>query len=230
MTASQDSLLRAKGLAFFGSITASLSHEMNNVFATVNELSGLIEDILAACDRGRPLDPERVKSTVQRISAQIARGQEYVKQLNRFAHSADHDRVNFDLQDVLERITALCQRFARLRKVSLQTSFPLEPFSLEGNPFDLQHVVFRCIDIALALSPSGAAIDVRFAPSDEGARISVIGDKPGGSKEDRSLQLSLLAGLVAELGGALETACAPDQPPCLILVLPRSLVPLVGSG
>ena len=42
MSDPRSTLLRLGGFGFFGAITASLSHEMNNVLATVNELGGLL--------------------------------------------------------------------------------------------------------------------------------------------------------------------------------------------
>lgn len=50
MSEAKDLLLREKGFGFSGAITASLSHEINNVFAIINELSGLLEDFLLVDD------------------------------------------------------------------------------------------------------------------------------------------------------------------------------------
>ena len=44
----RDLAARQNGFAFFGAITASLSHELNNVLATIKELSGLLEDLVHA--------------------------------------------------------------------------------------------------------------------------------------------------------------------------------------
>jgi len=48
------------GLQFYGKICASLSHEIKNALAIINEDAGLLNDFAALADQGRPLDPERV--------------------------------------------------------------------------------------------------------------------------------------------------------------------------
>ena len=47
---------RQDDIAFFGAVTAGLSHELKNVLATINELSGLQDDLQLLARRGRPLD------------------------------------------------------------------------------------------------------------------------------------------------------------------------------
>ena len=75
-------------LAFFGTITAGLSHELKNVIATINEYNGLLDDLAQAAAR-RPLDPERLRQICGKITKQIERGESLILGLNRFAHSMD---------------------------------------------------------------------------------------------------------------------------------------------
>ena len=64
-------------LRFFGTMTASISHEINNVLAMVNELSGLFADsLMLAQKKGRPLDPERLAGIVDRAT-RIERTERY---------------------------------------------------------------------------------------------------------------------------------------------------------
>ena len=46
-----------KGLRFFGKITASVTHEIKNALATINENAGLMTDYIEMAARGRPLEP-----------------------------------------------------------------------------------------------------------------------------------------------------------------------------
>jgi C4-dicarboxylate-specific signal transduction histidine kinase len=124
-------------LRFFGAITASISHEINNVLAMVNELSGLFEDSLMMARKGRPLDPERLSGIAERISGQVERGKQIVTGLNSFAHCVDNPRSSLDLAENLEQITALCQRFARLRRAELTVRAPETPVHLQGCAFVL---------------------------------------------------------------------------------------------
>lgn len=49
------------GIQFFGKMSASISHEIKNVLAVINENAGLLEDICFMADRGKPIDTPRLK-------------------------------------------------------------------------------------------------------------------------------------------------------------------------
>ena len=45
----QDAQVGLGGIQFFGKMAASISHEIKNVLAIINENAGLLEDICLAC-------------------------------------------------------------------------------------------------------------------------------------------------------------------------------------
>ena len=75
MNDAKQRLLREKGFGFFGAITASLSHEINNVFAITNELSGLL-DVRAFLARVAELqkEPDLDTGRVNGSGKQVHRG------------------------------------------------------------------------------------------------------------------------------------------------------------
>ena len=83
-------------LLFFGAIGASLSHEINNVFAIVGELSGLIEDLSGSADEDRKLSADKRASITGRIANQVERGKTYTKQVNSFSHSPEKTGQEMD--------------------------------------------------------------------------------------------------------------------------------------
>ena len=218
-------LLRDKGFGFFGAITASLSHEINNVFAITNELSGLLGDFLQAAEQGAPLNVDRLQSTTRRIGAQVERGQGLVKRLNRFAHTVDEDQT-IDVNETVEAIAALCERLATLRRVELETSLPETSPRLEGSAFDLQHILFRCIDIALDASAEGDVVQIEVEPQDEGVQLvcsSSSAAKPTAELESKHDFLTLL---VTAMQGAIASVIEAGQPVRLQVSLPHSLRPV----
>jgi len=216
-----------KGLAFFGAITASLSHEINNSLAVINELGGLIDDFLVAADQGRPLDSDRLKNVVQRILARVEEGKGHIENLNRFAHSVDHPRLKLDAREPLQQVAALCQRFARLRKVELTLRLPDETLIVEGSSFDLQHVFYRCIEIVLGLSEQGGSVEVNIEQSDRGGlSIRLSGGQGGEIDEEMGSRLRFLRLLAEGLGGSLESAPESGGAISLRLLLPGALRPL----
>ena len=81
----REQLRREKDLAFFGAITASVSHELNNVISIVYQTAGLLNDLLAGAQRGRPISDERLEQIAIRIGEQTERGAAIIKRLNAFA-------------------------------------------------------------------------------------------------------------------------------------------------
>jgi signal transduction histidine kinase len=210
-------------LGFFGAITACVSHEINNVLATTNELAGLLDDMLRAADQGQPLDPERLRNLPARIARQVERGQTYVKRLNRFAHTVDQPRAAIDVNQTFAAINNLCQRFGKLRRVSIALQLPDASPQLLGNPFDLQHLVYRAIDLLLRATAEGGTIRITVEPSAAGVRVIFAGDAEL-VQGAPPLRCETLAALVEGLGGELTDPGPCGEPSTVLTVtLPRSL-------
>ncbi len=214
-------LLREKGMSFFGAITASLSHEINNVLAIVSELSGLLGDLIHAAASGRPLDPERLAGISDRINGQVERGKHLVKRLNRFAHTVDQPVTAVSVNETMELITTLCQRFARLKKATLETEFPDQDLVIESSSFGLMQAVHLCIDLALRSGMEGACTVIAgFEPFDDGCSIIITCSNPIPLDQGTTDRLSYLSLLMNELGG--ELICSPESDPCrFVLHAPR---------
>jgi C4-dicarboxylate-specific signal transduction histidine kinase len=223
MTESREQRLRGQGFGFFGAITASLSHEINNVLATINELSGLLGDFLVAAENGGELNPERLKRPTERIAAQVKRGQTYVKCMNQFAHTVDHMRTEIDLNETVEAITTLCRRFGTLRRVELEVILPESSPRLEGSPFDAQHVLYRCIDIGLRASQQGDTLHIHVEAHDDGARATIRSDSAPEDAADLKLRHEFVELLAGELGVELTSELRADAPIALTVDFPRSL-------
>ena len=81
--------MKAKEIAFMGKITAGITHEMNNVLATIKESGGLMEDIFALCRDQQIPHQDKFTRSLTTIKEQVKRGVELSTRLNRFAHSMD---------------------------------------------------------------------------------------------------------------------------------------------
>ncbi|MEJ2719602.1 MAG: hypothetical protein P8181_00495 [bacterium] len=137
------------GLAFFGAVTASVSHELNNVISIVNQTAGLLQDMIAADEKGIPINISRLATAVGTIQAQTGRGLGIIGRLNRFAHSADEASVEFDAGEVLGNLVELCRRLAGLKYAKLELECPAGGIRMTGNPFLVQAAVFLAIRAAL---------------------------------------------------------------------------------
>ena len=118
MSADRDSASEL-GLDFFGNMTASISHELKNALAIVNENAGLLGDLALLMEKGRPLSPERLVSLAGNIRRQVQRADDIIRRLNRFAHSAHEPAASTDLGEVLAFTVALADRLATMKGVAL---------------------------------------------------------------------------------------------------------------
>jgi hypothetical protein len=203
---------REEDLAFFGAVTASLSHQINNVFTIVNELNGLVEDLLFASGDGKPIPPERLKSVAEKIGRNVARGTEYVRLLNRFAHAADRPEAEVDMCELLLLFEAISARFLDLRQAKLALGLPPQALPAKTKPFTLLHLLFVCLQTFLEGEGGPGPISVA-ARAREGRPVLRMEGKPprmdGTALESR---LDLVRRLAGELEAeALFEAQGPDS-------------------
>lgn len=157
-----DNFLCGKELEFFSKITASISHELNNVLSIINEYSGLLDDLVLASEKSKPLDENKIQKIAQNISEQVKRQRDIIKLLNKFAHRVDTPVVKFNLNELINDITRLSQRFVSLKKVSLKISLPDEEIFITSNPFSVQHIIFSCFTLALEDSNPNETISIEL--------------------------------------------------------------------
>ncbi len=103
------------GLQFFGKMSASNFHEINNVLAIINENAGLLEDLSLMVEDGMPIEPKRLQSVSEKIVKQVRRANKIVKNINRFSHSVDKPVKRIDLGETLAFMAELSERLAERR-------------------------------------------------------------------------------------------------------------------
>jgi C4-dicarboxylate-specific signal transduction histidine kinase len=203
---------REQSLAFFGKIVAGQGHEITNVFNVINELTGLLQDLLAATERGRSLDAKRFKSISEKIKLQIQRGENIIRQVRYFAHNADVPVSVFDLRTVLEQVVFLAERHTRLHKSQLEADFPEETAALECSPFSLQQAVFVGIEAALLTETPPERIVVGYRIEETHARLFVKSEVAFAGEPETEKRMVFLRGLLPELGGDMMEAPRTGRP------------------
>jgi signal transduction histidine kinase len=165
------------GIRFFGRVTASISHEINNVLAVIYENAGLVEDLLSAAERGRPLDPSRIKDLAGRLKAQVRRGKGIVENMNRFAHSVDEPLNSLDLRELLTLTVSLARRVVSMREFEVEVEKVENPVQVRTDPFLLQNLVWLCLDYLMEASDSPHSIRLVPEAASNEARIRFTGMK-----------------------------------------------------
>lgn len=148
------------GVRFFGEITASLSHELKNVLAIINENAGLLEDFSLMAAGGNPIDPERLGMVAGKIRRQVRRADEMIKRLNQVGHSVDRPLDTVNLAELVETVCALADRKAALNAVSLAITPPSEHVTVKTDPFTLQQLIWVCIDMAIGVVEASNIVEI----------------------------------------------------------------------
>ncbi len=163
----------AEGVRFFGEISASISHEIKNVLAIINENAGLLQDMVMMIEKGMPLSPERLSGLARSIVRQVKRGDRIVKDMNRFAHSADHPSETVDIGEVIHFICVLAARLIAMKGEPPTVEMPATPITAVTNRFFLEDLVWaslcRAMDarapnqmICIVAEKAGNAPRIRF--------------------------------------------------------------------
>jgi signal transduction histidine kinase len=173
-------ILSGEGLAFFGRINASISHELKNIMATISETSGLMGDLLELAEKGRELDSKALKSCSEGIEDEIRRGFTAIKQMNAFAHSVDEMVKEVDIHEILDLVVNLSQflsfashvHFDRTEGVGLKVS---------TCPFLLEDLLYQALTTAYKLVGPSGEIRISVRGDDQGVGIRLSGDAMLGS-------------------------------------------------
>jgi len=146
-------------IAFLGKITASMTHEMKNALAIIQESSGLMSDLLTLGQKTPFPFQEKFAKVLAAIDEQVRRGVEISNRLNRFAHSMDVPQASVHLPELLEQTAFLMQRFAHRNKLKILPLPAEKDLVVETDPFRLQLVLATIIeDLIEGLDPGGVIL------------------------------------------------------------------------
>jgi len=159
------------GLQFFGQITASISHEIRNVLAVLNENAGLLEDLTLLAEKGVPINNERIKTAALVMKNQIQRADGIIKNLNTFSHSVDEDIKSVDVSETLKLVVAVSGRFADMRGVKLDPIYGLKKMHITTNPFFLENLLWCCLDFSMTIVGEGNTLSIITEELESGVQV-----------------------------------------------------------
>jgi light-regulated signal transduction histidine kinase (bacteriophytochrome) len=200
-----ESLYREEELAFFGAVTASISHDLNNAIAIIEQTAGLLEDLLLEGEDDQSVSKEQLQRVVERIDKQTKRGANIVRRLNAFAHSVDEPQREIDLNVLTENVAALAHRMVDRKRAQLEIMPADATPKIQSNPFRVQQAVYFSIKETLSQAPEGAHLVLSTGSLDGQARIDFVGESSG------EPQLSYLETLMSQLGGSVDSTLDGGQ-------------------
>ncbi|MFO7911115.1 MAG: sensor histidine kinase [Desulfotignum sp.] len=136
------------GIAFFGTLSAAVTHDMKNFLAIINENAGLLGDLAARAQNGPvSIDPRKAALISEKIRKQVHRADGMIKQFNRFSHSMDHAQETVDMEEMVHLVAGLAERIIRHHNIFLTVTTPPVPCRIQAHRFDLLHLIFRAVEI-----------------------------------------------------------------------------------
>lgn len=204
---------KREDLKFFGRVSASVSHDIKNVLAIINEEAGLIQDLCAMAGRGMEVDPERFKQVAGNILGQIKRGDEIVKCMNTFAHSVDQDVRMVEICEVAGLMVKLCTRLANMKSVALSLG-NCQSAEINTDMYALQHLLFNAVLASLDHMDGGGKLVLESAKTGQGCELSLSGVQDAALAVNQELE---------EMAREVNASIQAGQGQTIKITLPRDI-------
>jgi C4-dicarboxylate-specific signal transduction histidine kinase len=199
-----------KEIEFIGKITAGVTHEINNALASIKEISGLLEDLISISLTDSFPHQEKFLKVLPKIREQVKRSVKLTTQLNKFSHLADEYRAQVELNDFIEHLVFLTQRFARIKNVEIQYQPAEQAVKLNTIPIQLQMALYYCITYFLCHTADRGKISIQPFINEEQNSIQIrfegeVADKNNLFNDSTSAEeLLILQNVIASLEGSVE--------------------------
>lgn len=186
---------------FVGTVCASISHEIKNCLAIINENAGLMGDLAVMAAQGRPTDSERQARIAASVQKQVRRADQLVRSLNRFAHSGDIENRPPELATSIAFVQILFERTAANSGHRLEPG-PIANAVVDCAPLELLQLLWRLLLAGVERS-GGDVLTISAQAAGTQAQIQIQVQSPGTNIQPPPLPDALLD-LTHGLGGIVE--------------------------
>lgn len=199
---------------FLAKITTGTTHEIRNVLAIIKESAGLMEDMVRACEAGKPFRADRFVRSIDRIGAQVDRGADLMSTLNRFGHSLDNPQDLTNIHREASEVALLSGRIARQKGHKVQASEGDRSASITVNRLLFQMALFSGVECCLEQLPKPGTVVMH---SDQTGGIPTIdfigevGDDASLPSPDEAIGWSRFVEILERLNATLEIEGAPGH-------------------
>ncbi len=163
------------GLQFYSKVSASISHEIKNSLAVINESAGYLEDVTLMAKKGMNVDMDRLQSLAETMLKQVQRTNAIIKNMNRLAHSLDDPESQIDLNALLELMINLSERTTVTRGFKVFAALSDTAVTITTHPFFLENLIWLILDFAMNVTGDAKNIELKPAKAEPGATISFTG-------------------------------------------------------
>ncbi|MDD2464362.1 MAG: hypothetical protein PHI97_10225 [Desulfobulbus sp.] len=164
--------LDAACLEVFAKISAAVSHDLKNVLAIVNESAGLLDDLALRAAKGVEIPPDKLNTATARILRQVKRGDAVLKNLNRFAHSADVPLAQVNVGEMLSLMVDLAGRQVAMKELTFAV-IPSETVVITCAVY-LESLVYLLLRRVIDTLPRKEMVEIAVAGSGDMVMISLV--------------------------------------------------------
>lgn len=159
-----------KKACFMGQMAASLSHDLCNVLATIQQAAGLLDDYLGLARKEslkslgiRPQFKysDKFASIIGQIRSHVGRGQDMCELLSQLAHAPDETQNVVELCGAAKLLAALSERLIKRHKTTLDVAPTLAQLRVDTPLIEALVLMHRCL--ALVLERGSGLGPVRLA-------------------------------------------------------------------
>ncbi|MHC1700905.1 MAG: hypothetical protein AB9900_07990 [Humidesulfovibrio sp.] len=161
---------------FMGRLTASATHELQNILATIRESSGLMDDLLGLSSEGFA-HAARFKKGLGVLAEQVERGMVLTEQLNFCAHAPEKSPAGADVNEAVRALVGLSRRNAARRKATLVLAPGRSGLRTSLRAVEVMDAVGTALDAALDALPMGTQL--MLSVEEQGGLGVVRLDGPG---------------------------------------------------
>ena len=226
----------AAKMASIGRLAASVSHEINNPLAIINEKAGLMKDLIEI-KKTYAKDPKFL-GMVDSILEAVQRAARITRRLLSFAGDmeAGSDLVNMKL--LIKQVIGFLEKEAQLKLISIRLEAANEIPSIKSDRGKLQQIFVNIINNAFEAMESKGQLTIEIDQgSDNNLSVKVCDNGPGIPHQDlqhifepffstktgrggTGLGLSVTYNLVHEIGGRISVDSEEGVGTCFTVTLP----------
>lgn len=219
---------REDAASFFGKVTASTTHELQNVLAIIKENAGLMEDFIQMHSDSSPDLFEKFTRCLEKIKDQSYRGVDLTSGLNKFAHTTDNFLAPVNIYQITQRLIFLTKRVFLQKGRQIDLIDCENAPSVETDSVLFQKILWNCLECLVGIPDLTANIKVTILNSDAGKGIDFCFEDSALDKESFNRELQGSAKWTAIQVSCKEINMIPSpiaQTPMGIRILVESSLP-----
>jgi C4-dicarboxylate-specific signal transduction histidine kinase len=181
--------------AFYGKVTANVTHELQNVLAIIKENAGLIEDFMQFQMNPEQLEDFEInlKNILGKIKKQTIRGGNLTTALNGFAHTTDRVEAQIHIYTALEKLLFLTNRLFLLQGIEVNLEKCEKSPSIVIDHVLFQTIILMSIECLMEIPDVKSNIGIRVVNQDGKIRLEICYADSNIDCDDFKQKLSLSA-------------------------------------